>query len=77
MIFPTSELIQLFNIKPILGEIKKVGLMEDTSTYNMYLTFNKALLIEFIDEDHVKIELADGYSNSSSSQELQIGEFEE
>lgn len=77
MIFPTSELMQLFSIKPILGEIKKVGLMEEYSTYNMYLTFNKALLIKFIDKDNVKIELDGGYSHSSSSQELSIGEFEE
>lgn len=76
MIFTTSELIKLFNIKPIVGK-GLIALSINSDSYCMYTTFDTGFFIQYIDGDHVKIKLAGGYSNSSSSQELQIGEFEE
>lgn len=76
MTFTTSELIKLFNIKPVSGP-GLIASLKDNSAYNLYTLFDAAFFIRYIDADHVKIELANGYSNSSSSQELQIGEFEE
>lgn len=76
MVFTTSELIKLFNIKPVLGK-GLIALSLNSDSYGMYTSFDTAFILQYIDEDHVKIELAGGYSNSSSSQELQIGEFEE
>lgn len=75
MIFPTSELIKLFNIKPVAGQ----GLIALPTSMTSYITtyFTTGFNIKYINEDHVKIELSGGYSNSASSQELQIGEFEE
>lgn len=76
MVFTTSELIKLFNIKPVLGK-GLIALSINSDSYGMYTTFDIGFSIQYIDEEHVKIELAGGYSNSLSSQELQIGEFEE
>lgn len=76
MTFTTSEFIKLFNIKPVPGP-GLIASLRNNSSYNLCTSFDKNFYIQYIDGDHVKIELAGGYSNSSSSQELQIGEFEE
>ena len=76
MTFTTSEFIKLFNIKPVLGP-GLIASLKNNSAYNLYTSFNAAFFIRYIDGDRVKIELANGYSNNASSQELQIGEFEE
>lgn len=76
MTFTTSELIKLFNIKLVAGP-GLITSLKHNYVYNMYTSFDVAYYIQYIDGDHVKIQLAGGYSNSSSSQELQIGEFEE
>ena len=69
MVFTTSELIKLFNIKPVLGK-GLIALSLNSDVYGMYTTFDIGFSIQYIDEDHVKIELPRGYSNSASSQEL-------
>lgn len=76
MKFTTSELIKLFNIKPVAGQGLVASSM-NSYAHGVYTSFNPSFNIQYIDEDHVKIQLSGGYSNSASSQELQIGEFEE
>lgn len=76
MTFTASELIKLFNIKPVAGT-GLIASLRSSMSYSLYTSFDTGFSIQYIDEEHVKIQLAGGYSNSASSQELQIGEFEE
>ena len=76
MTFTTSELIKLFNIKPVAGH-GYIAKLISIPPYGLHTQFYQGFSIQYINEDHVKIELPGGYSNSASSQELQIGEFEE
>jgi hypothetical protein len=69
MIFTTSEIIKLFNIKPVPGLGMIAVLKNDYSLY-LSTSFDTAFFLQYMDKDHVKIELAGGYSNSASSQEL-------
>ena len=75
MIFSTYECLQLFNVKPMPGHVFVVSphYIDAYSSLNL----DQVMTIKFIDKDLCQISLSGNYQNSSSSQELQIGEFEE
>lgn len=76
MTFSTYEFFQLFNVKPIAGGLY-IGTLINSFHYGTYVGLQPVFDITFVDQDHVKITLSEGYDSSASSQELSIGEFEE